>query len=236
MKTKNIFIFVSVIMFIFLYTGCISFALSVADIPKHKTNVFPEDLDLQINKECSGHSYFLQADANEKGDFIVLSHKEKYDKDNNDVFKKKYVDIYGADGKFCFELVFTTTMDPALRLDKNTLYLVFYNNIVTCDIETQEINYYYIQGNKIWESTNSEIRQQEEFTVGEWTYECKRNIQLDYVKLIRSNNNQTDVLLEMPGSQSKAFYGIFFALGAVLILIGKKIVKNKRKIRKEQLL
>ena len=225
MKIKNILFLICVVVFIFFYFSCISFAVSVSDIPRHKINELPIDLDLQINQECSGHSYFLQADANEKGHFVLFSHKDTLDKINNDIFKRKYIDVYNSDCEFCFELVFVTTMEPALRLVGNTVYLIFYDNMITVDIETKEINYYSIPGSELWEYTNSEIIQDEEFTVGAWTYECKRDMQFAFTKLIRSNNAYTDVLIEMPGSQNKAYYGVFFAIGAGIVLF---IIKKKK--------
>lgn len=211
------------------FNSSVSFALSVTEIPKVRINEFPKNLELHINQECSGHTYFLQADANENGDYVVLSHKESYDKENNDVFKKKYVDVYNSDGEFLYEVIFTTEMEAALRIDGNTVYLIFYNYLLTFDIVTQAINYYEISGDKLWEYTNKEIIQSEEFTVGGWDYECKRNLKIGYMKLIRSNNTESDVLIEMEGSQIRDFYGLFYGVSAIFVLIIIKIVKSKHK-------
>lgn len=227
MKFKRFVFVISLVILSIFSNSCLSFALSVTEIPKVRIKEFPENLDLHISQECSGHAYFLQADANENGDFVVLSHKEKYDKENNDVFSKKYIDVYNSEGDFCYEIIFTTERTPALRMDGNTVYLVFYNNLLTFDIETKDIKYYEIPGDKLWEYTNSEIKQKEEFAVGGWNYECKRNINVGFVKLIRSNDTESDVLIEMEGPQIRDFYGLFYGVAAIFILIIIKIVKNK---------
>lgn len=229
------FLFViSLVVLNIFYNTSMSFALSVAEIPRVKIKEFPGNLDLHINQECSGHTYFLQADANKNGDYVVLSHKENYDKENNDVFKKKYVDVYNSDGEFRCEVVFTTEKEPALRIDGNTVYLIFYNNLLTFDIVTQAINYYDIPGDKLWESTNREIIQTEKFNVGGWHYECKRNLKMGYMQLIRSNDTQSDVLIEMAGPQISDFYGLFYGVSAIFVLIIIKIVKNKHKNPKNE--
>lgn len=227
MKIKRTLLLISVIIFCITNNCCMSFAFSVSEIPKIKINEFPENINLYVNQNCSGHTYFLQADANENGDFVVLSHKEKYDKKNNDIFDKKYVDIYNSEGEFCFELVFTTKMNPVLRMDGDILCLIFNNNLLTFDIETEELNYYDIPGNELWEYTNSEISQEEEFTVGAWKYKCVRNMKIGFVKLIRSNDEQSDVLIEMSGVQLKDFYGVFFGIVAIIIIIAKKTIKGR---------
>ncbi len=234
MKTKRVLFLMFIVLFGVFCNNCISFALSVTEIPKVRIKDFPENLELQISQECSGHTYFLQADANENGDFVVLSHKEKYDKENNDVFSKKYIDVYNSEGDFCYEIIFTTEMNPALRIDENTIYLIFYNNLLTIDIVTKTIYYYDIPGDKLWEYTNSEIMQSEEFSVGEWNYECKRNLKMGYMKLIRSNDTRNDVLIEMAGPQIRDFYGLFFGAAAIIILIIMKIVKSKFNISSKQ--
>lgn len=227
MKFKRFVFVISLVILSIFSNICMSSALSVTEIPKVKIDEFPENLELCISQECSGHTYFMQADANENGDFVVLSHKEKYDKENNDVFSKKYIDVYNSEGDFCYEIIFTTERTPALRMDGNTVYLIFYNNLLTFDIETKDIKYYEISGDKLWEYTNSEIKQKEEFVVGGWNYECKRNIEIGFVKLIRSNDTQNDVLIEMAGPQIRDFYGLFYGVAAIFILIIIKIVKNK---------
>ncbi len=229
MRIKRFVFLLGVIVFCFLHNSCISLALSVAEIPKYKAYEIPEEFKIKISQECSGHTNFLQADANENGDFALLCYKENNDKENNDVFKKKYVDVYNSDGEFCFEFIFITSMQPAMRMDGNVVYLIFYSNILTFDIATKEINYYDIPGDELWEYTNCEIMQTEEFVVGDWNYKCKRNFLLDFVKLIRFNDNETELLIEMSGAQINDFYGVFFGIAALLIIFIKRKLKIKSK-------
>ena len=216
----------------------VSFASSdfyMSEIPITKEIEISSDFKIHINYECVGHMYFLEADANLNGNVVILAHQEHIKPESNGVFVNKFVDIYNPDGEFICEIAFTSDMSPVLRIEGNNVYLVFYNNMLTFDIDTKEFHYYVIPGNEIWQNSHYEIKQNDKFSCGEWNYKCKRNFSLDCVELTRYNNKSTEIIYKTEGDSKVFFNSMLFALPSLIILIFiRKYRKNLRKKKGSQ--
>lgn len=234
MKKWCIFL-VSIIFMCLICNNSVSFAssdFSISEIPKTKEIAIPYDFKIHINYECRGHLYFLEADANQNGNVVILSHQEHREAEKDGVFKNKFIDIYNPYGEFVCEIAFTTEMDPVLRIEENNVYLIFYNNMLTFDIDTEEFHYYIIPGDEIWQNSNNEIKQNAEFSCGEWNYKCNRNFLLDFVELTRYNNESTEIIYKTKGDTQPFFYSMMYALPAPIIYIFIK--KHLKKVRSNQ--
>lgn len=208
-----------------------SFASKIDTIPIIEEIDLSQDLNFTVNNNCSGHTYFMQAAANTRGCFLVYSRHINPDNYSDVNFKKVYIDVYHSDGTFWQELSFTASFDMAVAFEENTVIIYFYDSVLVYDLATQEIHSYAIsEGAAISEGLYKELRSKE-FTVGEWTYLCKKAFG-DYVELVRSNGNQVQVLVEMPGTSSfwgnVVFPGSVIGIGIMAIIIFQ-FKRNRRR-------
>lgn len=159
----------------------------------------PSNLNFTVNNTCTGHAYFMQASANTSGDFAIFSlHVDPNDYSTVD-FKTVYIDIYRFDGSFLQELSFTTPLDLAFQLKENTVNIFFHSSVLVYDLTTQKLSHYAIlKGDVVNDGLYKQLRSKE-FTAGNWVYNYKKGF-IGYVKLTRSNGNQVQVLVEMPGT------------------------------------
>lgn len=195
---KAILLLIGVV--VFLTINCISAAsLPLDTIPILEEIDLPSNLDFSVSNTCSGHAYFMQAAANEDGGFAVYSrHVTSGDYSKAD-FKRVYIDIYNSDGALLQELSFTTSLDLAFGYEDNTLKIYFYNSVLIYDLTTQELLHYAIpEGAAVNGETYKRLRS-EEFSVGNWTYSLENGF-IGYVKLVRNDGKQTQILVEMPGT------------------------------------
>lgn len=174
----------------------------------------------------------MQAAANTSGCFLIYSRHINPDDYSDVSFKKAYIDIYHSDGTFWQELSFTTSFDMAVAFEENEVIIYFYDSVLVYDLTTQEIHSYAIsEGAAINEGLYKELRSKE-FTAGEWTYHCKKDFG-DYVALVRSNGNQAQVLVEMPGMSSflgdVIFPGSIIGIGIMAIIICQFKRNQRRK-------
>lgn len=193
----------------------------------------PQDLNFTINKTCSGHAYFMQAAADENGCFAVYSRHINPDDHSEFNLKRVYIDIYQPDGSFLQELSFITSLDFAFEFKNSIISIYFYNSVLFYNLITQELSHYSIPDGSAVNGGLYEQLRSKTFTVGNWTYRYKKGFN-GYVKLIRSNNQQEQILVEMPGS-GNLLRKVIIPGGAVGILTTVIIVwqiKRKHNPRK----
>ena len=195
---KKFLLLLVAVLFIFTNPSFV-FASEIYTIPILEEIELPQELDFTINHTCSGHAWFMQAAANESGCYAVYSrHVNPNDYSKVD-FKRVYVDVYRPDGSFLTEVSFMTSSDLALGLEDNSVIIYFYDSILIYDLISQELHSYSIpEGSAV----NGEIYKQlrsKEFTVGNWVYSYEKGFN-GYVKLIRSNGPEVQVLVTMHGN------------------------------------
>ena len=197
---KLILLFLSIVLCFFaIYVP--TFASTTETVPIIEEVVLPHNLNFTVNDRCSGHTYFMQAAANATGQFLVYSRHINPD-DYSDVdFKKVFIDIYSFDGVFLQELSLTTSSDLAVAFEGNTVMIYFYSSVLSYDLTTQECHYYITpEGMAINQGLYKQLRS-EKFTAGRWSYRCKKSFG-DFVELVRSDGDNEQVLVEMPGRTS----------------------------------
>lgn len=191
----------------------------------------PEDLNLKVNKDCTEHSFFKQATAWSDGSFAICTSGITTDGVTRNT-NCKFIDIYNTDGEFVKELTFETTSDIAIERTEKTLNIYLYSGIICYNLESNEFSYYTTPDYQAYNSGYVENLRKDKFTVGEWTYSYEKNFD-GYVKLIRSNGNDKQILYEIKdGSDmvpmgSIVFSVVLFGLGCCFMY--KR--KNKRHIK-----
>lgn len=207
-------------------------ALETNSIPIIKEIDVPQELDFSVSKICSKHTYFMQAAANTSGCFLVYSRHMNPDNYSDLNFKKAYIDVYHSDGKFWQELSFTTPFDLAVAFEENVIVIYFYNSVLTYDLTTQETHCYATpEGAAINNGLYKQLRSQK-FIVGKWTYRCKKTAG-NYVKLVRSDGTQEQILIDMAGMFPFLKGAILPAgasgIGMIIIVIWQHKRKQNRK-------
>jgi len=232
-REKKLLLFV--VIFLLISMNYVSaFAFNVDDIQRLSEIDLPEDLNFTVNETCSEHAYFLQATANEGGCFAIYSlHVNPNDARDFD-FDKVYIDIYNSDGTFSKELSFFTSQGLTVEVDENTINIYFYTSMLVYDLTTQELSHYDIPDGAAENSGKYKRLRSKEFTVGKWTYSCEKGASDGYTKLIRSNGEQTQLLVEMPGTlalRGKYMFGgisIGVVITAISLFFIIKRYKNTR--------
>lgn len=193
----------------------------------------PQDLDFTVSSVCSGHAYFMQAAADPSGCCAVYSRHVDPDDYSKVDFQKVYIDIYQSDGSFLQELTFKTPFDLAFELEGKYVNIYFYKSVLVYDLTTQELFHYAIpDGAAVNGGLYKQLRSKE-FTAGNWVYRCKKGFG-GYVKLTRSDGEQVQVLVEMPGTGDLWTRMILpsGAIGIVIMIIAWQVIKkqNRKKI------
>ena len=175
------------------------FAAYITPIQRLDRIDLPQELNFAINDICTEHAYFMQAAANELGNFAIYT-RHVNPKDNSDVdFNKVYIDLYHNDGKFMYEMTFTTPLDLAIELGEASVNIYFYDYMLIFDFLTQELSSYSIPEGVAVNSGLYKHLRSKSFVAGDWTYSCQKAID-GYIKLTRSNDTQEQILVEMPGN------------------------------------
>lgn len=214
-RRKTILLLVVMLMS-FSTNHLLVFALEMDAIPIIEEIDLPQDLNFTVSNTCSRHAYFMQAAADETGCYLIYSRHINPD-DYSDVdFEQVYIDIYNSDGGFLQELSFKTPLDCAVELKEGTVNIYFYTSVLTYDLATREVHHYAIpEGSAVNGDMYKQLRSPK-FTAGNWEYSYKKGFN-GYVKLLRSDGEQVQVLVEMSGT-GNFFWKVIFP-GAVIGII-----------------
>ncbi len=174
----------------------------------------PEELNFKVKNECTHHSFFEYATAQDDGAFATYTSGVVVNDVRVDT-TKKFVDIYDVNGEFVNEISFETSSDVAIELTKTTLNMYMYSSVICYNLKTGNVNYYITPDYEAYNSGFARSLQKNKFTVGEWTYVCKGGNLLGHTQLIRTNGNSTQTLIEMEGTQNPNI--VHALIGAVII-------------------
>ena len=186
----------------------------------------PDDMNFTTKDTCSGHAYFMQATANEKGEFAVYSLHIEQNNINNTDFSKVYIDLYDSDGNFYRELSFNTSQDKAIELTSEAVYVYFFDFVLVYEISSQELHCYATPAGEAANNGLYTRLRRKNFSCGEWEYSCKKGIG-GYTKLIRRDGNNTQILVDMPGTMSYLWYSV----PAIIIAVAWCLFAYKQKNR-----
>lgn len=175
------------------------FASEAEDVPLLEKIPLPDGLNFQVNDSCSEHAYFMQAAANDRGGFAVYSMHVNYKNGLDHDFEKAYIDIYNPDGSFSQEISFFTPFDFSFSLESSCVKMYFYDYVLLYDLDTRELTSYSTYAGLARTSDFYYELRKSRFSAGDWTYECKRGFN-GYEKLIRTSNNERQIIVEMHGS------------------------------------
>ena len=207
----------------------VSVSASVDDTMAYSQEIqLPDDLNFTTKDICSGHAYFLQAAANENGEFAVYSlHVEQHRIKDTD-FSKVYIDLYDSNGNFYRELSFKTSQDKAIGLTSDAVCIYFYDSVLVYEILSQELHCYAMPaGEAVNNGLYTQLRRKK-FSCGDWEYSYKKGIG-GYTKLIRSNGDHTQILVDMPGTMNYLWYSVPAIMIAILWCLFAYKHKRQRK-------
>ncbi len=191
------------------------------------------DFSVIISDTYTKNKCIEQADANENGDFATFTRYDVYIQDDNreNVFLKKFVDIFNSNGEFMCELIFITKLDPTLRMSGNNVYIIFYDTALVFDIVSREIKYYSINPYSVVREPEGTIKQGTEFTVGKWQYKLSKHQSLGYRQLTRSADGETQLLIDLPLQFDYGYLLTIFCVGLSIFVV---VRKRKKKISKKK--
>ena len=221
---KKLYRLALAVLLVLLLVGNMNFAASALEfggIAVTGELPIPDDFFFTVNDDCSTHPQFNQAAASANGCFAVHSFHIDTETVTDKTFHKNYIDLYNADGSFCKEISFETQYAFNMELTEKTLCLYFDSCVIVYDLEDEQLYNYSIPEYAAEESGLNQKLRASRFTSGEWEYRCERYF-TDYRRLVRSNEEQTQVLVEMPGLGMRHDVGLltgaFYALLLVALL------------------
>lgn len=219
-------------IFLMLMVFCVNAsALEFGGIPVLQELELPDDLDFSVSDTCSDHMFFMQASAREDGYFLIYSRHTDLTGDSNDTFKRVYIDIYDSEGVFLQELSFVSPLDLAVEITEESVNMYFYSSVMVYDLETQELTCYAISDGAAVNGGLYQTLREDEFVCGDWQYRCIKSFD-GYTQLVRSNNDQEQVLVKMPGT-GNSFFNTFFPgiiAGVLLLAVSVIFLINKKGI------
>lgn len=191
----------------------------------------PDDFSIHISDICSGHSSFEQVTAREDGWFAVCSLYTNTEEWTDQIFSLHYIDIYDNNGKFVEELSFSTELDNAIELTDDALNIYFQTFIISYNLQSKEIFSYSIPPRATVENGLLFQLEDDRFTAGEWTYHSTGGWVL-YAKLTRSNDFETQVLLDYSsGDYFSWVYSMCF-VAAIIVLLSVSLSFYTSKVKK----
>lgn len=207
-------------------------ALTYDGITLEETEV-PANIDFTTHSTCSGHACFWQASAYEDGSFAIYTHNLADSDASEPISEIDYIDIYDANGEFVEEVSIVTSFDFAIEKLETSINFYSYTGIMTYDYITKELHYYDLPDSVDVQPTILALREKT-FICGDWEYSYTKSPVMGYKKLIRSNENGEETLIDFPGLKELAFklrigqiIGlVVFTVGIVAILISGREKKR----------
>lgn len=234
-NTKRIVLLLFCFLILFSNTICV-YSAENNEIAIGKEIPLPEDLAFKVNATCTDHVFFLQAAACPDGSFAVYSRTGKRYHPSSTDFRNVYIDIYDQNGVFQQELSFNTDSSLLVKLTEKTVKIYFYTNVLIFNRETQALKNYSVDRDAVINSGIFDSLKNEQFACGDWTYSCKKSLE-GYTQLARSNENETQILVQMPGTGNTIWNtflrGPLFGIAgiAVIVFLRKKWRKINHSIK-----
>lgn len=178
-----------------------SLAIEKTDIAVSYEIAIPADINFMINDVCTGHKTFIAADANEIGDFIIESgiDTEILKKDKSTSLSNSYIDIYNKDGKFICELIVDCGLNRTFAVINDRTVYVFLGEgrVLLYNIDTQKASCHQIIDMDYWWQYFYQRFDYDEFSVGDWKYECVNSFNGGYKELVRFDGSTEEVIFSV---------------------------------------
>ena len=231
-KTNKFIVFILVGLIVLSVAGLPVYASGTESNYEFEETDLPQGLNFTVNDICTGHAYFMQAAANEQGEFAVLSlHVNPNDIQDFD-FGKVYVDLYNSDGVFYQEISFETASAFVIQLETDCLNMYFQDFLMVYDLDTQELTNYAIPPEAPEYGGMEELRA-ESFSAGDWEYTCRKGVR-GYVELTRTDGSQVQVLVQARETLEMIVYLVLplsvIALAVIVVFFYLK-GKNRRRLK-----
>lgn len=231
-----------IISFVCIFLNCIIVnGIEISDITPLTETEMPSAINFSVSSVCFGHDAFNQADADEEGNYVIYSICNSPASKEEKTFRTRYIDVYNKDGNFICEICFTASSTVSVRIHDGLVYAIMYHEMIVYDPIEEIAAYYTFPGDSVWETSVGDVAQEQEFSIGAYSYRCERNRNIEYVRFIRSDGQTEEILTKMNGTKSvfgqvliyfsKTIFVAFFI--AVIIIFFPKISK-RLKSKKQQ--
>lgn len=240
-KLQKLFVLISLCAIIFIPNVSIGFAYENNSITEQNEIEIPHNLYLEINENCKGHKSLEQADANAVGDFVVFGSEVYHDKEARMNIYRNFADIYDSDGNLICELSFKKCICAA-RISNDAVFIIFKNNVLTCDLKTKETHFYETSALNLWANGATDIIQTQKFTSGNNQYKMSSGLLQDgYNKLVKFSENRREVVLEynmdsayfIKQTISYTFLFVICSLSIVNYIFRRKAKERKKHVNQD---
>lgn len=188
----------------------------------------PADLEPQVLDVCADHQVFEQVSLREDGWFAVLSKYTNPSGNREDLFVLNYVDLYDEQGVFQKELCFRTAQTVKIELTRETLDVYFYDFVLRYRLDSHEIQADAITPGAIWNEERLRQLPQDEFSIGAWTYRCKK-VSQGYTEFYRTNGRERQTLVSYEGTGFSASNNMLISALGGLAAAGLVVFLHKRR-------
>lgn len=173
-----------------------SYAIETTKISISKDIGISEELNFSIRKQCTGHSVFYDADANENGDYIILAAFEHISAQNEKEpnLHTYYIDIYNSNNEFLCELTFVKRFGADIAFNDRDVYIFFVDDVLIYNIDSGEASYHNVTIPGTWKKYDRQDIQS--FTVGKWEYNCIED-GAGYRELSRTDGTEKEILVSL---------------------------------------
>lgn len=227
-------VLIKIVSFVLVFVHTINYLAIYSSASSFNNILLLDELDINtdfsvtVSNTYTENKCIEQADANENGYFATLTCYVAYAQDRNkeNVFLKKFVDVFDNKGEFICEITFITKLDPILRMSKNYVYIIFYETVLIFDIVNRETKYYSIDPDSIVREPVGTIKRGNEFEIGKWKYKLSKHQSLGYRQFVRYTDTESQVLIDIPIQFDYGYLLTIFCVGFVVI------AKMVHKIRK----
>lgn len=235
---KKLVVFATVCFFILNVVECNCYASFLEEMKSLREIEIDTNFSVVISDTYTNNKCIVQATANENGDFCTMSYyvfdrQENYNSDN--VFLKKFLDVFNNKGEFICELSFITELDPSIKMLDNKVYIIFYGSVLIFDFIDLDIKYYSYNISSIEEVYEELFYKKNKFEVGEWKYKLAKQQSIGYRQLIRYNETEKQVLVDIPLEIDNGLIIMLIVISFIVTIeVVKLIRKRKAKINYQE--
>jgi len=191
----------------------------------------PANLNLQVFDTPTIRSGLDEATVRSDGWFAVASMNRDIHDDNK--ITEKYIDVYDAEGTFCFSLQFYTTGVFEMEFTEGSLDIHIWPHIISYDLSTGKA---FVYQSQMDQDETIEYFSHEKLEANGWKYHFM-GLESPYTAFVRSNGSETQVLVETAGETAgDVLSGTQILIrggGAALIAVAATIVFLRIKRKKQ---
>jgi len=227
------YIFLRVLAIFLLVLLCIpAYASERENRPDDEIYSIPDDFDLRIQQQCSGHSSFIHYLVREDGWFAVYYRTAENTDTQESVFSRAYVDVFNAHGEFQIEISFISRDDLTLNFSSNVIEIYLSEFMLSVDLSTHEVTKIQISRHYAKENGLHSKFINKTQTADGWSYSCDGS-SMNYTSLVREKDNTREVILFLSGSiygteRISPPFAIVSAISCAILLISYLVWRAKR--------